>query len=150
PTVEPSSDLRITITGTGGGETRTALMRLTPAFQSSSAFTIVGDLGNDICLIKNSGGDLDCRLFVTNPPGNAFFLWTFSVGGGATAEHDSSDPATKPEDGCGFLGGYSVSTDGNGDKFVVMTITLRIQTSSGVSNPASRTVNVYTQNYCGY
>jgi hypothetical protein len=33
---------------------------------------------------------------------------------------------------------------------VVMTISLRIQTSSGTSNPSTRTINIYTQNFCGY
>ena len=150
-----TGDLRLTITGTGGGQTRTALLRLTPAAAVVAAFTVVGERGDNLCLIKNAGGDLDCRLFATSAPANATFVWTFSMVGGVSPalEHDSTDPATKPEDGCGFLAqdGTTRLVDSNGDRYVQMTVVLRYLVGGGtLSSPQTKVLNIYTQGYCGY
>jgi hypothetical protein len=64
---------------------------------------------------------------------------------------DSSDPRTRPEAGCGFLGGHPFTQSG-GVQFVQMEVRLRVADARGVesSEVVNRDVRMFPNGNCGY
>ena len=60
-----------------------------------------------------------------------------------------SDPETGAEDGCAFLAGAETSSDDNG-RYIVMGVTLRVQTGGSLGSARSRDIRIYTNGFCGY
>jgi hypothetical protein len=100
-----------------------------------------------------SGGNaLDCEFDGSASTGNVRqWNWTYFVGT-AQASQTSSEPRTRPQAGCGFLGGQAVSNVG-GVQFVQMEVRLRVQDQAGnVSSQeaVNRNVRMFPNNNCGY
>jgi hypothetical protein len=107
--------------------------------------------GNNACAITSGGNELDCILDGSPSTGPIrTWRWTILVGN-QRRDQESSDPRTRPEAGCGFLGGHSVTQSG-GVQFIQMEIRLRVADARGVESPetVNRDIRMFPNNNCGY
>jgi hypothetical protein len=154
PTRVQTTDVSITLTGSAGGQTRTALMRLRP--RSSAANNLVIEVNSDRggensnqCWIRSTLGQVDCLISVRNAPGNAVFTWTFTTSAD-TETHEVTGNDTTPEQSCAFLDDADTSEDDTG-KFFNLSMSATYITSSGATGgPVTKTIKVYPNGFCGY
>jgi hypothetical protein len=70
--------------------------------------------------------------------------------GSRTASQTSSEATTRPQSGCGFLGGQTATSSG-GVQFIQMEVRLVVQTDFVDSSEAiNRNIRLFPNRNCGY
>jgi hypothetical protein len=150
-TVAESQDVQITAKYLTVGINQILRVTIVPP---AARFTLTSpSKGENNCLITDSGGGLDCRTDASASGGfPRFFRWTYAIGG-STNSDVTVDPMADVEikSGCDFFKDKSTSTDGNGDRYMNMDVTLQVEDREGtLSTKTTKTVKVYPNGFCGF
>lgn len=144
----------VTFTATYSGTNDRATLTVTPP-PLVGTFTVTSPTqGADSCRIIEAGASLDCRMQATVVSGFASrYVWTYTLGTD-TATHTTADASTTPDLGtaaCDFFDTASQGRDANGQRYLEMVMTLRLQDQAGVNGDATlKHIRVYPDSRCGY
>jgi hypothetical protein len=141
----------VTITAAFGGATQTATLTVTSTVPVASFRVTSTTRGDNACALSNNGNNIDCTFdgsASTGTGGVRSWRWTVFVGTQARTT-DSSQPVTRPEAGCTFLGGATPSQDG-AVQFVQMEVRLKVTDSRGVEGQetVNRNVRLFPNTNC--
>jgi len=146
-TVETRTDT--TITATYGDVARSVqLSVLLPRPRAS--FTVTSPkFGQDVCVLIESGLELDCRLDAKASDGR-IVRWNWELEAQEKIRAEKSEPVFNEVDTtCRLVSGDSSTTDSNGT-YVDLKITLEVTDKDGDRNTTDRTVKLYTNATCGF
>ena len=115
---------------------------------ANAAFRVVSpSRGDDVCVITNAAGAVDCVLDGSRSTGFVTYRWTLTIAGNELIINQPEEtPAFTPATTCGFLAGGSVASDGT----VPMVVALQVRDRQGNTSNAQRTVSVVHNSMCGY
>ena len=162
PITTTSTDLQqtSTISASYNGKLLSTTLTVGPRPIVASFTVVSATRGNDACDLKDNGATLDCDLNASSStPQNIIttYHWTQTTSGHGethTLSHESSEPLSRPQAGCGFVfisSNDDVFTDTNGASYINMTVSMYFETSTRErSRTVTRTVRIYTNHLCGY
>jgi len=144
----------ITITGSFGGQTRTANLAVDPlaAPPLAAVFSVVAKSSGALnsCSMSVGGGSLECTFDGRASTGSNLsqYLWTYTLPGQQLSA--SGALVDTPAAGCGFFSGVTTKNSGNPFQMIV---TLRVVDGSGNSSAPVTNQNVMVtplNNTCGF
>lgn len=156
-TVETStvtSSTTVTIEARYGGVSKTTTLAVTPP-APRAVFTVTSPTrGADSCLLISDpdGTSLDCRLDGTASEG-LLTTWFWEIATSENLQTDSRPDGVLIPDissGCSFLNSASSSVDLSGNRFIDLTVRLRVRDRNDRdSTTTSRAVKLYPDHKCG-
>jgi hypothetical protein len=104
--------------------------------------------GDDVCVITDATGAVDCVFDASRSTGFVTYLWTLTMAGNElTINQPEGMPVFTPATTCSFLAGGSVGSDGT----VSMAVTLQVRDRQGnTSTTGPRNISVVPNGMCGY
>ena len=141
----------VTLTATYAGIAKTADLIVTLPTPRAS-FTVTSPTkGTDACLLIDQGDQLDCRLDARASLGVLTrWSWLFTAADRQIANRTEATYGEIDTGGCPFVEDAPAKTDDQG-RYVDMTIQLEVQDRDGSQSPAvTRSVKLYTNDYCGF
>ena len=104
--------------------------------------------GDDVCVITDASGAIDCVFDASRSTGFVTYRWTLTMAGNElTINQPEGMPVFTPATTCSFLAGGSVNSDGT----VPMAVTLQVRDRQGNTSTAGpRNISLVPNGLCGY
>ena len=115
----------------------------------TAAFRVVSpSRGDDVCVITDATGAVDCVFDASRSTGFVTYRWTLTMPSNElTINQPEGTPVFTPATTCSFLGGGSLNSDGT----VTMAVTLQVRDRQGnTSTTGPRNISVVPGGQCGY
>ncbi len=143
----------VTITASYAGNTMASTLTVLPPPLSAAFVVSSPTKGPGACVMQPNVQDPDCLLDGSASQGPVdSWIWTYTVGT-STLGHTSRDAGTHPQFStkCAFLNTGTGGDGPNGDHFLNMEVTLRVQDRAGIQTGVVRqAVKLYPNKQCGF
>ena len=121
---------------------------VTPPGVNASFRVVSPSRGDDVCVITDATGAVDCVFDASRSTGFVTYRWTLTMGSNElTINQPEGAPVFTPATTCSFLAGGSLSSEGT----VPMGVALQVRDRQGnTSTTGPRTISVVPGGLCGY
>jgi hypothetical protein len=142
-----------TITGSYGGDSKSAVLSVTPPTAATASFGVTGATETETCALGNGGNTINCTFngSTSTAPGT-IVAWDWTYGVKTTFSQTTSGPVlSNPAVNCSLIPAPPLPS-APADQWFAMTVTLKVHDSLGnVSAVATnKVVRLFPQGACGF